>query len=61
MDNDLKKKAKETFKDLWSSLPGKAVIISAGGLALIGFSGLVLKVSTFTMNRFKDFRDAYQR
>jgi len=49
------------LKKIWENPFGKIVVISASALALTGLAGFSLKLATFAMNNYKDFRAAYKR
>lgn len=49
------------LKQIWDNPAGKIALIAAGILGTALFIGGALKVGTFMMNAYKDFRDANRR
>lgn len=53
--------AVDTLRDIWATTPGKVVIVASASLVALGFAGIAFKVFAYTMNNYKDFRDAWRR
>ena len=61
--NEIQEKsfADELFKKIWGNPIGKIAVITTSVLGVIALTGFGLKLGTFAMNNFKDFRAAYKR
>ncbi len=60
-DKTSKKESKTTLEALWNTPLGKVGLAAAGLLGFMMFMAAAFKVGAFTMNAYKDFRDANRR
>lgn len=60
-ETDDSKKEKGGLQQAWGNPVGKAVIITAGTLTIIGLAGFSLKILAFSVNGYKDFKSALKR
>jgi hypothetical protein len=62
-NNDTQEKSytDELLKKIWGNPLGKIVVVTTSVLGCIALAGFSLKLATFAVNNFKDFRAAYKR
>jgi hypothetical protein len=61
MPSKEKKRPDNPIQKLYETPMGKVLIIATGLVAIIGITGLGLNLGAYTVNAYKNFRDARKR